>query len=171
MIPIDIKNKKFNQIKVLYYDVTSIAKGHAYWICRCSCGKKFSVRGSHLRNNQTKSCGCIGAKKAKIFLTKYANSIKHKKEGNPMWKGSKAGIGSIHRWLDRNFIKIKKCEHCNLIKKIDWALKKNKKYEHNRKNFICLCRSCHLKYDYTQERKDKMSKILKKTWNKRKNNG
>ena len=34
------------------------AKGHSYWICRCECGKLKTVRGSHLKSGNVKSCGC-----------------------------------------------------------------------------------------------------------------
>jgi hypothetical protein len=33
--------------------------GAALWLCGCQCGNKCIVRGSHLRNNRTRSCGCF----------------------------------------------------------------------------------------------------------------
>lgn len=30
-----------------------------YWRCRCDCGKETTVRGTCLRNGDTKSCGCL----------------------------------------------------------------------------------------------------------------
>ncbi len=30
-----------------------------FWICRCECGTSRFVRGSHLRDGVTKSCGCV----------------------------------------------------------------------------------------------------------------
>lgn len=32
-------------------------------LCQCSCGKQIIVRGSHLRNGNTKSCGCLATEK------------------------------------------------------------------------------------------------------------
>ena len=29
------------------------------WLCKCECGKEKIIRGSHLRNGHTKSCGCL----------------------------------------------------------------------------------------------------------------
>ena len=34
------------------------ARGEALWRCRCECGNEVIVRGSHLRNENTTSCGC-----------------------------------------------------------------------------------------------------------------
>ncbi len=50
----------------------------------------------------------------------------------------------------------KKCKHKSKI--YDWTKLKNKEYEFKRENFWMLCRSCHVKYDYTQEWKDNISK-------------
>jgi hypothetical protein len=35
--------------------------GHAYYVCRCSCGKATEkvVREDHLLSGSTKSCGCL----------------------------------------------------------------------------------------------------------------
>ena len=33
--------------------------GHVYWDCKCDCGNKLSVRGCHLVNGVTMSCGCL----------------------------------------------------------------------------------------------------------------
>jgi len=31
----------------------------SYWLCRCDCGREVIVRGSSLRNDSTRSCGCL----------------------------------------------------------------------------------------------------------------
>ena len=79
---------------------------------------------------------------------------------------------SVHKWLSRNFIKLKKCEHCGSKRFIEWALKKGKRHDHNRDSYLCLCSSCHKKYDYTPERREKLSRSLKlvphtKEWNRK----
>lgn len=68
---------------------------------------------------------------------------------------------SVHKWLAKNFVKTKKCEHCPSTKFIEWALKKKKVHTHIRNNYLCLCSSCHKKYDYTPERCKKLSTSLK----------
>jgi len=79
---------------------------------------------------------------------------------------------SIHKWLARNFIKYEKCEFCGSTKFIEWALKKECCHDHNRDSYLCLCSSCHKVYDYTPERKKKLSESLKKVihtkeWNRK----
>lgn len=49
---IDITGKKYGKLTVIEY------ADHAFWKCRCSCGKEVIVRGAHLRSGASKSCGC-----------------------------------------------------------------------------------------------------------------
>jgi hypothetical protein len=37
----------------------ALSDRHAYWLCRCECGRETTVRGSVLRSGNTKSCGCL----------------------------------------------------------------------------------------------------------------
>lgn len=74
---------------------------------------------------------------------------KESESKNRNWKGDNVGYGAIHHWLRVNF-KNEKCENPNCSRKsktLDWCLKKGKRYERRRENFIRLCRSCHCKYD------------------------
>lgn len=72
---IDLTGKQFGQLTVLQEDKErDFVSNEIKWICRCSCGKEISVRGSSLRNGNTKSCGC--SKGSKIDLTgKKINSL------------------------------------------------------------------------------------------------
>ena len=88
------------------------------------------------------------------------------------WKGDQAGIGPIHRWMDYNYGRPKLCEGEVCSGKSDifeWALKKGKTYTHDRDAFLRLCRSCHRKYDLTQEKIDQAVRNL--TWYKEKYEG
>ena len=72
---------------------------------------------------------------------------------NKRQKVSDSLYSSVHYWLKTNFGKADKCENPNCLKKSNfytWALKREKEYECKRKNFIKLCRSCHVKYDTTE---------------------
>jgi len=100
-------------------------------------------------------------------------SIAHMGAGNPMWRGDKVSNAGLHLWLRVNYGNPKKCEFCNSKNEIcyDWALKSGLQYERKRENFLRLCRSCHMRYDYkngsravyypTQEVKEKIRKSVK----------
>lgn len=70
-----------------------------------------------------------------------------KGKNNLSWKGEKASYSGVHRWVNRNWVKHKKCDHCKKIRKIHWA-NKDHKYKRIRIDWMCLCASCHPKYDF-----------------------
>ena len=59
---IDLTGQTFNQLTVLKRDSTNTNEGKPKWICQCSCGNIISVSGKDLKNNHTKSCGCLQKK-------------------------------------------------------------------------------------------------------------
>lgn len=95
-------------------------------------------------------------------LVKQKLRIKKIGHKNPQWNEENPSYTAVHKWLDRNFKKSKKCQKCGSSKFIEWALKNREKHTHDRKKYLCLCSSCHKKYDYTPERKKKLSDSLKK---------
>lgn len=82
-------NKKFNYLTVVEYVGN---KNHRkFYKCLCDCGKETRVSGTRLRNNETKSCGCllrdihesssskwIGKKFNRLTVLKYHNKEKNK---------------------------------------------------------------------------------------------
>ena len=60
---LDLTGQTFNYLTVLKRDLSPEHIGHendAYWICKCNnCGAIKSIRGFSLRNEITKSCGCV----------------------------------------------------------------------------------------------------------------
>lgn len=76
------------------------------------------------------------------------------------------GYSSIHRWLDYYFGTPRVCDNpfgdCRAKKGCwyDWAVVKGKKYEKERGNFMRLCRSCHRRYDLTEDKKQEAVKNL-----------
>lgn len=79
----DLSDQSFGKLKVIERDYSKpIGQGHfAYWKCKCECGGECSVRGDHLRNGTTQSCGCItsqGELKITTLLTEA--SIPFKRE-------------------------------------------------------------------------------------------
>lgn len=66
----------------------------------------------------------------------------------------------IHHWLSKNHGKANRCESKDCLGKsthYNWALKKGCKYQRNVNSFIQLCRSCHSKYDFTEDLRKKLS--------------
>jgi hypothetical protein len=57
---IDLTGKKFGLLTVLRYD--SSLHHQPRWVCQCECGVIKNLRGNHLRNGATQSCGCRSSK-------------------------------------------------------------------------------------------------------------
>lgn len=77
------------------------------------------------------------------------------------WKGDLAKHAAIHTWLINHYGKANCCQNkrCEgFSKTYEWALQKGKLYSHNISNYIKLCKSCHRKYDMTDEIRKKISK-------------
>ena len=53
----DLTNKKFNRWTVLYQSKKN-NHNQITWYCRCECGIEREVKGGHLVNGTSKSCGC-----------------------------------------------------------------------------------------------------------------
>jgi len=91
-----------------------------------------------------------------------ANRLKAIPKGKDHWRYSEnPTVSAVHRWINKWYGRATKCEskkhdHSQPVKKFDWALIHGKKYEKNRWNFKQLCRSCHTKYDFTDERRKKI---------------
>lgn len=92
-----------------------------------------------------------------------ANSGSFKKgevsnENNLRWRGDFVGYGGLHTWISRNYGKASKCENkgrsilgfeCNgKSNNYDWAFMGKGDYKRDKKLFVELCHSCHLRYDY-----------------------
>lgn len=78
MKTIDMTGKEFGSLTVIEKSKSDYYG--AYWLCKCNCGNITTVRGSHLRQGKTKSCGC----------NKGAHFIHEIKHGHAMGKNKKA---------------------------------------------------------------------------------
>ena len=56
-----IKGDRYNKLIAIKFIKKDI-KRNKYWLFRCDCGKEKVINISSVRNNYTKSCGCIAAK-------------------------------------------------------------------------------------------------------------
>jgi len=87
-------------------------------------------------------------------------SISNTGEKSSQWKGDLAKYQAIHIWIRTHWGSSYKCENIDCegkSKQYQWALKPNRKYTRNRKDYEMLCRSCHRKQDITEETKRKIS--------------
>jgi len=67
-------------------------------------------------------------------------------ERNGMWQGENASYQAIHTWLRKHCVKPKNCQHCGVEKRLDWA-SKTKEYTRDIREYIALCRGCHIRLD------------------------
>lgn len=79
------------------------------------------------------------------------------------YKENLSEIMSLHSKLRRKHgsathCESKKCEGKSTI--YEWALKKGHEYSDNPKDYKQLCRSCHRRYDLTEEKLNKANKNL-----------
>ena len=74
----DISGENFNRLSVI--DFAYSENGMAFWNCICSCGNSAVMSGVRIRNNKTKSCGCL-SKETRIIIGK-CNKI-HGKSKSP----------------------------------------------------------------------------------------
>lgn len=85
-------------------------KNHAYWLCRCACGREKEVYGSDLRHGKTKSCGCLarkhGESKSPTYLSWVGMRRRCIREDRPHWGDyGGRGIRICDRWESyENFV-------------------------------------------------------------------
>ena len=91
--------------------------------------------------------------KNKIRNSKYHKNLKGTKVGNKNynWKGEHIKYGSLHGWVNNNFEKSEKCDLCHKKRKLEWS-NKDHKYSRNREDWQCICRSCHRRHDFENNR-------------------
>jgi len=69
----DLCGQQFSDWTVIR--LARISKGRAaMWLCRCVCGIEKEVRGQHLRNGNSKGCGCAADKRFSMRLLQHAMS-------------------------------------------------------------------------------------------------
>lgn len=111
-------------------------KNGRVWLCRCDCGTLKNVRGTYLRNGNTKSCGCY--RSSVLDLTR----LKATGSAHPKWKGDNVSINSKRKRARRLFV-LDKCEKCG-AKAEDRHHKDRDPGNNEPSNIIGLCRPCHI---------------------------
>ena len=135
--------------------------------------KKNSVEVLRLRKTliHCKNCGKFtnkfrfgSYKEVRKFCCHKCSADYHKKHGvkgkkHHLWKGKDASYITQHQWINRNYGKANKCEHCNIknANRYHWA-NISGKYKRNVSDYKQLCVSCHGKYNHLQKYGDKCRK-------------
>lgn len=86
---VDITGRRFHRLQVLSRAGRD-SHGRATWNCVCDCGNTCVVAGYLLRNNGTKSCGCLHDEKARERAI--ARNATHRKSNSrlyPIWHSMK----------------------------------------------------------------------------------
>lgn len=76
-VVVDLTGKKFGRLTVLSRAENN-AHGKAQWLCHCECGKEVVIIGQHIRNGNSKSCGCLNMDR----ITKHGG---HKTRLHQIW--------------------------------------------------------------------------------------
>lgn len=105
------------------------------------CGIEYELGSYHRKYRKYCSHGC---------------SIKnHTGNKHPFWKENTYSKHAVHNWVKRWKVKPSFCEVCGTINVVlDWA-NRDGLYKRILDDYICMCRSCHRKYDMTPEKKQK----------------
>jgi len=96
MLRLRLAGKKFNRLFVLR-DVGNNKSGESLWLCQCNCGKTTVVRGTDLKSNNTKSCGCLNNEK-KIERNKN-NTYGRKNKGKVRTEEMRKRISEGHKGI------------------------------------------------------------------------
>ncbi len=118
------------------------------------------IDGRSLKRSCCQDCGILLAKGSFFGNSKRCYSCNNKGENNPAWKGHTVGYSGGHRWAKKFKIKPKLCERCGLLPPFDLS-NTSGKYKQDINDWEWLCRGCHLKKDYTEERIKKIKEHVK----------
>lgn len=105
-----LAGKEFNDVKVIEFSHSN--GNNTYWKCLCHCGKEYITIGSSIKNNTSKSCGCLRDKNFKRTPLK-AGLASFNKLYNT-YKYSSKNRGFIFKLSKQFFKKITKmnCFYC-----------------------------------------------------------
>lgn len=90
---LDLTNQIFDRLTVLsrVEKPKGLKDTHAYWICRCTCGKETIASGKNLRRRLTRSCGCLKAETGRRNIKKlWGHNRTHGRTRTPIyniWRG------------------------------------------------------------------------------------
>lgn len=106
---------------------------------------KFVYNGGKLGEKRDKKCPICGNN----IMRKSTTCRGCWQRGNSEEKfESRNGYSARHQWINRNFGRPQKCEHCGTTEAgyYEWATKRGD-YGRVREDWLRLCKVCHVNYD------------------------
>jgi hypothetical protein len=110
-------------------------------------------------NGICKKCHKIKERKSRRLKWKFPDKL-YIGENHFHWKGMSAGYRTKHLWIIRHYGKADHCENPDCKHKsnnFDWA-NISGKYLRERSDYKQMCRSCHIKMDYSKKPKKEFCK-------------
>lgn len=86
---IDLTGERFGRLVVIE-QVENDKHGNRRWLCKCNCGREKIIRGSHLRQGYTQSCGCLSKEKTIIsnkLRIKHGHCVDQPSKKYEVWHG------------------------------------------------------------------------------------
>ncbi len=150
---LELTGQKFERLRVVRF--WAISHSHTTWLCRCDCGNTRVAVGQHLKNGETKSCGCLTNEARAIACTGKNNA--HYKMGDCCGNSTKEQR-EFHESIRKrdNYI----CQDCGKTQEQELEDRRSKLICHhingnhtdNRdENAVTLCRDCHQPYTEKQK--------------------
>lgn len=125
---LELQGMKFGMLKVLGVSHTGEKDKNVYWNCICDCGNSTTVKGTRLKNGNTKSCGClnymeltkitIGMKFDRWKVLRNVGRIKNKDSWECVCECGNVGV------VTGNSLKTSSSKSCGCLQ-IDSAIKAN----------------------------------------------
>lgn len=99
----------------------------------------------------------LGIKRSKEVKKRISDG--HKGEKSVFWKGDDVGYNALHSWLIRELGPASYCSNdiTHKAKRYEWA-NISREYKRDLNDYKPLCPSCHRKFDFTEEIRNKLRK-------------
>lgn len=146
----DPTGQTFNRLTVRSRDPVSYN-----CICECECGNTVEVKIAHLKNGNTKSCGCLQKEKASISIMKRHHTLRvlsGRNANEPLTEESEIQRQVFRETVLKDILKRDNycCVWCSKqgvkfnVHHIDtWASTPERRFD--KTNVVTLCRECHMK--------------------------
>jgi hypothetical protein len=73
---LDLVGQRFGKLMVNSFAGVASSNRESLWFCKCGCGNTSTVRGSDLKQGNTKSCGCYHKERTRQLFSKSDDEIR-----------------------------------------------------------------------------------------------